>query len=337
MKPLHWIALGLVCTRLAADAPTEDMSAAARRFLDALTPEQRAQATFGWTDDERLNWHFIPKDRKGIPLRQLAPAQRPLAHALLASGLSQRGYLKATTIMSLEQILQDMEGPDRRFPRDPELYHVSVFGEPSPDGTWGWRVEGHHLSVNFTVAAGKVASATPSFLGTNPAEVRQGPRAGLKTLAAEEDLARKLLSSFNADQKKRAIIEAKAPDDILTGADRKAAFDAFSGLPVAEMTADQAALLMELVREYVGRVRHEVATADLARIDAAGRDRIHFAWAGSEAVGQAHYYRIHGPTFVLEYDNTQNGANHVHAVWRDFANDFGLDVLREHYRTSHGK
>ncbi len=337
MKSLSFIAGLVVAARLAAADVAADMSEAAQRFLSSLGDDQRAKARFEWSDDERLNWHFVPRERKGITLKELGTAQQHLAHALLSTGLSNRGYLKASTIMSLEQILQDMEGPSRKFPRDPALYHVSIFGTPGPKGDWGWRFEGHHLSVNFTVADGKVASATPSFMGTNPGEVRQGPRAGLRTLGTEEDLGRQLIHAVTEEQRKEAIIETKAPDEIITSDARKADVGEAKGIAFGKLSAANRELAMQLVREYVGRVRPEVAAADLAKIQKAGIEKIRFAWAGGLEKGDRHYYRVHGPTFLLEYDNTQNDANHVHAVWRDFGNDFGLDVLREHYREGHAK
>jgi hypothetical protein len=332
--PLLIIA-AVAALRLAA-TPVEEMTAAAKNFLDALTDEQKAVATFEFKADERENWHFVPKERKGITLGALKPAQRHLAIALLGSGLSQRGFTKATTIMSLEQILQELEGANRRFPRDPELYHVSIFGTPDSKGTWGWRFEGHHLSQNFTIAEGKFAAGTPSFLGTNPAEVRKGPRAGLRVLAAEEDLARDLLELLDPAQRKTAVILETAPDDILTVASKKAEIGEPKGLAVADMTPAQAKLVDRLIEEYVGRLRGDLASLDLAKIDKAGRGKIRFAWAGGPKRGDKHYYRVHGPTFLLEYDNTQNDANHIHAVWRDFENDFGRDLLREHLEKSHG-
>lgn len=337
VKSLRFLAAALLCCRLAAADPAADMADAATRFLSSLSDDQRARTTFAWEDDERLNWHFIPKERKGIQLRELGVAQQHLAHGLLGSALSQRGYLKATTIMSLEQILQEMEGPNRRFPRDPGMYHVSVFGKPGPTGTWGWRFEGHHLSFNFTIVDGKVAAGTPTFMGTNPAEVRQGSRAGLRTLAAEEDLGRELVTGLPEKLRAKAIIDSKAPDDILTVADRKAKLEDTRGITFGEMPKPQRELAIRLVQEYVGRLRGELAEADFARIRKAGLDKIRFAWAGSLKKGDRHYYRILGPTFLLEYDNTQNDANHVHAVWRDFTNDFGLDVLADHLKSSHGK
>ena len=332
---LRLVSTAFLATLCAFASPESEMTAAAKHFLASLNDDQRAAATFEFKSDERENWHFIPKDRKGVTLGHLKPAQRHLAFALLQSGLSNRGFAKATTIMSLEQILQELEGPNRRFPRDPELYHVSIFGTPDAQGTWGWRFEGHHLSLNFTLVKGKFAAGTPSFMGTNPAEVRQGPRAGLRVLAAEEDLARELLTSLNATQLKQALIQTNAPDDILTVANRTADVGQARGLAFSEMNAAQKKLLNRIIDEYVGRLRGDLALVDLAKIDAAGRGKIRFAWAGSSQRGQRHYYRVHGPTFLLEYDNTQNDANHIHAVWRDFASDFGRDLLKEHLEQSH--
>lgn len=326
-----------LATRLAASDPASDMADAASRFLAALTEEQRAKTTFAWTNDERLNWQFVPVERKGIQVRELSVAQQHLAHGLLGTALSHRGHLKATTIMSLEQVLQDMEGPNRRFPRDPGIYHVSIFGTPGAQGTWGWRFEGHHLSINLTLAHGKVVSGTPNFMGSNPAEVRVGSRQGLRALGAEEDLGRDLLTSLPADLQAKAIIDAKAPDDILTSNARKAQLGDPRGVTLADMPEASRAKALQLLREYVGRLRDDVATAEIEKIEKAGTQNIRFAWAGSVAKGQRHYYRLAGPTFLLEYDNTQNDANHIHAVWRNPDNDFGLDVLADHLRNAHGK
>jgi hypothetical protein len=318
-------------TRGWAHDPAEDMAHAARDFLDALKPEQRAKAMYALKDEERLNWHFFPKDRKGMPLKEMTPDQRRAALALLRSGLSEHGFRKATNIMNLEAILRDIEGAGAQFARDSELYFVTLFGQPEPKGTWGWRVEGHHLSVNFTLVKGQFFSGTPSFLGSNPAEVKAGPRRGLRVLAAEEDLGRQLVKSLNPEQRRKAVISAKAPADIITGANRSVSPLEWAGLPAAEMTTDQSAMLMTLIREYMHRHRAELAEADLRKIQSAGVGKIHFAWAGGLDAGQGHYYRVQGPSFLLEYDNTQNNANHIHAVWRDFENDFGEDLLRRHY------
>lgn len=313
-----------------AHAPATEMAEAARAFLAALDSTQRERATYPLEDPERFNWHFIPRSRKGISWKDLGAAQRHLATALLASGMSQRGFVKATTIMSLEQILLDLEqgrGPNR----DPEDYYWTIFGQPTTTGTWGWRVEGHHLSVNFTLVKGHHVASTPSFFGTNPAEVRSGPRAGLRVLAAEEDIGRQLILLLPPERRRVAVVSETAPPDILTGAQRKATPLSPDGLAAARMNAEEKNLLRALIEEFVRRSRQEVADAHLARIDEAGFDQIHFAWAGSVLPGQGHYYRVQGPTFLLEYDNTQNNANHIHAVWRDFNGDFGEDILARHY------
>jgi hypothetical protein len=219
--------------------------------------------------------------------------------------------------------------------RDPELYYLTVFGTPGSQAPWAWRLEGHHLSLNFTVAGGASVSVTPSFLGSNPARVVTGPREGLRVLAAEEDLARELVRSLSEEQRKAAIYDAKAPDDIITGADRKARQLSPPGLAVGQMTPGQVELLKRLLEEYVHRYRPELAESDMKKIETAGMDKVSFAWAGATEPGKGHYYRLQGPSFVMEYDNTQNNANHVHTVWRDLQNDFGEDLLRKHYDESH--
>jgi len=312
------------------------MTLAAQHFLASLTPEQRAKANFTFQEDERLNWHYIPKERKGLPLLEMTMAQKALAHALLSAGLSQQGYIKAVTIMSLDDVLRIMENDDGNR-RNPEKYYFTVFGEPSDTGTWGFRVEGHHLSQNFTVVNGKVAD-TPSFFGANPAEVREGPRKCLRTLAAEEDLARDLFESLTPEEKKIAIVNPDAYKDILTEASRKAALAGQpSGLSAAKMSAKQFELLQTLISSYAQNVPEQLAQARMEQLKKAGTN-VFFAWAGVEQRGGPHYYRIQTPTFLIEYDNTQNNANHIHSVWRDFNGDFGLDLLAAHYQASpHGR
>lgn len=311
------------------------MTLAAQHFLASLTPEQRAQATFPFQADERQNWHYIPKERKGLPLLDMQPHQKALAHALLAAGLSQQGYIRAVTIMSLEDVLRILENADPNY-RNPQKYYFSIFGEPSDTGTWGYRVEGHHLSQNFTVVNGKIAD-TPSFFGANPAEVREGPRKGLRILGPEEDLARDLLESLTPEQKKIAIVTDKAFPDILTAASRKAALQGQpSGLSAAKMTRKQFDLLQALVADYANNVPEQLAATRMEHMKKAGTN-LFFAWAGVEERGGPHYYRIQSPTFLIEYDNTQNNANHIHSVWRDFNGDFGLDLLALHYQQGHQK
>ena len=309
------------------------MGRTAKAFLNSLDAAQRAKATFTFQDDERLNWHFIPRPRKGLPLREMTPAQKPLAQALLAAGLSQSGYIKATSIMSLEDILRILE-KDSGERRNPEGYYFSVFGEPGETGTWGYRVEGHHMAQNFTVVNGKVADS-PSFFGTNPALVKEGPRQGLRVLAAEEDRARDLLMALDEGQQKTAILDSTALKDIITMASRKAALDGQpSGLPAAKMNSKQLDLLQKLLEEYAANMPDQLADARREMIKKAGKN-VHFAWTGVKEKGGPHYYRVQASSFLVEYDNTQNNANHVHSVWRNFNGDFGMDLLGQHLQSSH--
>jgi hypothetical protein len=314
--------------------PSSDvMSQAANAFLASLTPEQKAKATFQFQDEERLNFHFIPRERKGLAVREMNATQRHLANALLAAGLSQRGFIKATQVMSLEDVLRIME-KDAGERRNPEKYYFSLFGQPGPDNTWGYRVEGHHLSQNFTVASGRVVDA-PSFFGANPAEVREGPRQGLRVLAAEEDLGRDLLMSLDDSQRKIAVVSETAYKDILTAANRKASLEGQpSGLPASKMNSKQFEKLTGLIAEYANNMPEQMAQARMEQAKKAGKN-LYFAWAGAGTRGAPHYYRIQSPTFLIEYDNMQNNANHIHSVWREFTGDFGADLLQQHYRTSH--
>lgn len=310
------------------------MSDSANALLKSLTDDQKAMAVFEFNNEERLNFHFIPKERKGLPLKKMTHDQRPLAMALLASGLSQQGFIKATSIMSLEEILKIQEKNNPPGRRDPENYLFSIFGTPSETGTWGFRVEGHHLSLNFTVVNNKVASS-PMFYGTNPHIIREGPRAGLRVLAREEDLGREFLLSLNPEQKKAAVVSEEALKDIITMADRKAALKgAPNGLHTAKLNAKQKQLLQNLLEEYANNVPEQVAAVRLEQIKKAANET-YFAWTGTAEKGKGHYYRISAPTFLVEYDNTQNNANHVHSVWRDYNGDFGYDLLGNHYTASH--
>jgi hypothetical protein len=281
--------------------------------------------------------------RNGLTLRTMTAPQRKLGLALLRTGLSQRGYMTATEIIALETILGDVEAAARASPnpdparsgrtpmvRDPELYYFSVFGTPSAKGTWGWRVEGHHLSLHFTTVKGSLVSGAPSFFGANPAEVRSGPRAGFRALGPEEDAARELLTALDPTRRAKAVIAETAPNDIATMNALPISPLSPAGIAAAEMTADQRELLMKLVDVYAGYMTPDVAAARMERIRRAGVDKIGFAWAGEGERGKKHYYRVQGPTFLIEYDNTQDGGNHIHSVWRDFEGDFGRDLLREH-------
>jgi hypothetical protein len=320
---------------IAAPSPGREMADAANHFLASLTPEQKAKATYEFKDDERFDWHFIPKPRKGLPFKEMTSPQRLLGQALLNTGLSHRGYMKATAIMSLEQILYEVE--NRSPTRDADLYFVTIFGTPGANN-WAWRVEGHHLSLNFALNAENVLAVTPLFFGANPAEIKSGPRKGLRVLGGEEDLGRTLVNSLDDSQRQVAIITNVAPRDIITANNRKTKGLEPMGIESSKLSAEQKQMLLAVIREYLFRSRPEIADPALKAIQDAGPDQLHFAWAGGLQPGQGHYYRVQGPTFLLEYDNTQDGANHIHSVWRDLQNDFGEDLLRKHYEeVPHGK
>lgn len=305
----------------------------ANRFLAALDNEQRTKATFQFDDEERMNWHFIPKQRKGLPLREMTPYQKHLASALLSAGLSQAGYIKAVTIMSLEDVLKHIENASDEY-RNPEKYYFSIFGTPSETDAWGYRVEGHHLSQNYTVVDGKVIDG-PSFFGANPAEVRQGPRKGLRTLAAEDDLGFGVIQALDLPQRKIAIVEQTAYKDILTAASRKAALNGQpSGFSASKMNTKQFDTLMALIEEYAHNVPGKFAERREEQIRVAGKE-IFFAWSGGIDQGDQHYYRVQAPSFLIELDDTQDRGNHIHSVWRDFNGDFGADLLKLHYDAHH--
>lgn len=310
-----------------------DMLRAAQYFMNTFSPAARQSMTFDMNHDERQNWHYFPKDREGIAFKDMTPAQSKMAYAFLSTGLSREGYQKALNIMFLDQILRDLQNQDPS--RHPDLYYFTLFGEPEPHTPWGWRVEGHHLSLNFTLANGQLISTTPLFMGSNPAEVKDGPMRGLRVLDTEETLGRELARSLTLEQRSTAILSEDAPAEILTRAERKVGPLEPKGLPVSRMDETQAGLFFHLLGTYVHRVREDTAEEIMKKMRETDRASMYFAWAGGLEPGQGHYYRIQGPAFVMEYDNTQNHANHIHTVWRDFENDFGLDLLQQHYLQSH--
>lgn len=322
----------------AIDSPeiAKELAVAAQRFTDTLEPQM--QANYLFQDAERGNFHFFPVSRRGVPLKQLKEGQRHLAMALMSATLSHTGNQKALTVMSLGDYLKETD-KSPNIHRDSDQYYVTLFGNPTPVGTWGYRFEGFHLSLNVTVIRGRWIAVTPSFIGAIPATVADGPRKGLQVLQQETELGRALAQSFSAEQQKTGF--GKIPDFLtetvggfVTGNRRKLERGTPRGLAASAMTAAQRDLLMKLVRAHIGRIRKELADQDLARIDRAGIDKIHFEWAGGLKVGEPHHYLIQGPTFLIEYDNTQDGANHVHCIYRDFDNDFG-DALLQHLQKDH--
>ncbi|MEM7014602.1 MAG: DUF3500 domain-containing protein [Verrucomicrobiota bacterium] len=310
----------------------EAMATAATDFLNSLDKEQKDKATFELTDEERENWHYIPIERKGLAIRDMRADQRQLAHGLLSTGLSHTGYLKAVQIMSLERLLWELENENAR--RDPEYYLIWIFGKPDPKGTWGWRFEGHHLSLNFTIVDGKLISETPAFWASNPGMVKEGPRKGLRVLADEEDVARELVKSLTDEQKKKAVIADVAPKDILTKDHPKVEALEDKGIPYGELDDAQKKQLWAVIDVYLGNHHPVLAEEERDKVQKE-IDSVKFAWAGGFEFGEGHYYYVQGKTFILEYCNIQNEALHPHAAWRNFDGDFARDLLREHYEKAH--
>ncbi len=374
----------------AAHAHAERMAAAAAGFLASLSDEQREFAAQPFDSVERERWFYTPTTRAGLPLRMMGADQQRLAHVLVASGVSLGAYNTVSTIMGLENALDSREGfrgaeyhgwPPPSRNRDPQMYFMAIYGTPG-DASWGWQFGGHHISLNFTIADGRVASPTPTFFGADPGEsAGVGPNS-LRPLAGEEDLARELLHSLSAEQRTVALISGHAPADLVqanrsavedgalplplgsifslpiegprgaaingmvakleagaTDADREAwrYSERPKGLALEGMTGAQREMLEGLVKQYIFRLPDDAAAEEWAAFADSGFWDLHFAWAGGLERREPHYYRLQGPRFLVEYDNVQNGANHVHTVWRDPRNDFGREVLRQHHATAHAR
>jgi len=308
-----------------------------RRWLGALDPDQNARAAFPFESADRFVWTYLPGDRKGLPLGDMTADQRGAAMAMVDVAMSDRGADEVRAIIALEPILGELERLASRYGgprRDPDLYWFAVFGEPGERAPWAWRIGGHHVAIHTTIADGQVVGSAPAFLGANPATVPTGPFAGRRALDGEETLARTLLLSLSPAQRQVAVSSDKAPSDIMTGNRPRAEVrDVPTGIPFDDLTATQRSALERLIRHYLDRSDPEIAEAEWYRIRAADLAPVTFAWAGSDIPGRGHYYAIRGPSFVIEYDNTQNGANHIHSVWRDLSNDWGEDYLAAHYRS----
>ncbi len=322
-------------------APTvaRRLADAANRFLESLSEGQRATATFPFEGDERYFWHYTPIERNGLMLVNMTEEQQSLALALMETALGERATRQAHRIIALEPILREHEMLDQlpmRWDRNPARYWFSIFGTPGGKEPWGFRVGGHHIGIPVTVVDGDYISPLPLFLGANPATVKYGPEKGSRTLPEEEDLPRALLKSLDADQRSVAVVDPVAPADILTVNYRSVKPEMTPvGIELSGLRDGQREQLVRIVRHYVDRATPELASQQWERIERAGLERVTFAWAGPDEPGQGHYYAIKGPTFLIEYDNTQNNANHIHSVWRDFTNDWGEDLLARHYAESH--
>lgn len=310
----------------------------ANKFLSSLTPSLRDKAQYTFEDNERFNFHFVPRTRNGVSIRDLNTTQKDAAFSLLKASLSEQGYKKATAVIELESILREVEGrPVGDKYRDPLNYYFTIFGTPSPEKPWGWRLEGHHISLNFSSVDASIESSTPSFFGSNPAIVPGGAEKGKQVLKQETELGFSLVNSFNEAQLSKARFSEDAPSEIITGNDRHAKSPEPKGIRYAELNNDQKNMFLKLLDVYVLNYELGFSSKLMAKIRKAGIENLSFAWAGSLKPGAGHYYRIQGPMLLIEYDNTQTNANHVHTIVRDLTNDFAEDILREHYEKEHAK
>src|SRR6187402_2327465 len=316
-------------------ANLSDMAKAASAFLQTLSEKQKAKIQFGFSEEERYNWHYIPRSRKGLTLNEMTGQQIKDALALLHTALSDTGFNKASSIMQLENVLREVESrPSNDTHRDPANYSFSIFGNPATDAIWGWRLEGHHIAFNFSSEDNRLVSGTPSFFGSNPGVVLSGSEKGKYILKDEAELGFALLNSLNKEQKDKAIISNEAPGEILTAASRHAMINDPKGILYNELENPQQKIFLQLLSIYIHRYTRSFAEGMMKEIEESGLNNLRFAWAGDQqpGIGRPHYYRIQGPTIIIEYDNTQNNANHIHTVIRDLKNDFGGDELLKHYK-----
>lgn len=309
--------------------PPSQLETAAGDFLKSLSREARQKAVLPASSPELHNWLYVPAERKGVSWAEMDDKQQAAATRLLKSVLSSEGFSTVEAIRSLETVLRDME---KNPGRDPDKYWFLFFGEPNPETPWGWRYEGHHISLTFVVHHGKVVASTPQFLGSNPAVVKSDPQKGVRELNLVKFTALRLMKDLPADQLKQAVIDGEAPRDIVTSTSRKALIDDRRGLPITEMKGDQ-----QLV---FGRLLHHLASVQspvesLRRQKAIDLKKVVFAWMGPVSGTGRHYFRIIGEDFVIEYDNTQDDGNHIHTVWRSLKEDFGGDTLADHYAHDH--
>jgi hypothetical protein len=311
---------------------------AANHFISQLNTEQKASTLFPFDTDERYNFHFVPIDRKGVTFNEMNPAQRTAAFDLLKTCLSDETFHKTRAIMQLDQVLKELEmrKPEDHY-RDTGNYHITIFGIPSASTIWGWRFEGHHISFNFSFSKQTLVSGTPGFLGSNPGIVLSGPQKGKQVLKQETDLGFNLLQSLNEAQLKKAIVDTVAYKEIISFEKRILMLKNPEGIRYNELTKAQQQLMLKLISLYVHRYTHLFAEDMLKEIQVNGLEHLWFTWAGDSQsmMGKGTYYRVQGPTILIEYDNTQNNANHVHSVIRDLKHDFGGDELLEHYKTDH--
>lgn len=317
----------------------QDLHHLAQDFLASLSTELREKTVFELSSEERKSFFYTPVYRKGTTFNDYNKEQTAAALALLKASISENAFEKTKEIMDLEKILIVLENnpkmPDGSAKRDPLNYHFWIFGNPEKDHYWGWRFEGHHISLNFVASEGSLVSSTPFFLGTNPGRVLEGEQKGHEVLKLETDYGYAMVNSLTPQQLEVARFSETAPVDMFTSNHSKAERLAHTGIPYADLTGDQKKLFDRLLQLYLDNYEKKFSEKAKEKIEKEGRDELYFAWAGSLERGEGHYYSIQGKTLLIEYDNTQNNNNHVHTVVRDLKNDFGDDLLQDHYDHDH--
>lgn len=335
-KAIYILVLNCICLPLSA----QNLSKKAETFLNLLPEELRVKAQFSITDEERFNMNYVPITRKGPTFHDFNENQKEAAIDLLKSSLGEEGFRKTQEIIALEKVLRIIENNDDKMPnggprRDPLNYHFCIFGDPASKDPWGWRFEGHHISLNFTSSEGKISASTPIFFGTNPGIVKSTDQIGKQVLKEEAELGFKLINSLSEEQLKTAVFSEEAPSDVKSLTKRNAKTLEPLGISYMALSEEQREILLQLLNVYLTTFETNFEAEFWKKIKKVGVESLSFAWAGSLQPGAGHYYRIQSPSLLIEYDNTQNEANHAHAVVRDLTNDYGEDVLKEHYKNHH--
>jgi hypothetical protein len=325
------IVLLLLPTLLSA----QQYSNKATAFVNTLDSTRKAKAVSPFEAVTRYHWHYLPAymvARSGLAVKDLDENQKVKFYEMLKEFLSDRGYNRTKDIMSYEVLLKEME--PKNPSRIPENYYINVFGNPANDKTWAWKFSGHHVALNFTIVDDKLAF-TPFFFGVYPAVVKEGPKKGNELLREEEQAGLSLINSLSADQKTKAMIQPMTFNDIVTTNAVETAPLAEKGIAAKELTQEQKLMLNKLIVTYLSSMPEKIGKYRMDKVSKEDMDQVHFAWAGGYDQTTAHYYRVQGKTFLIEFDNSQSNANHIHTVWRDFNGDFGADLLQEHYRAHH--
>jgi hypothetical protein len=348
------LAISFIAQQGRSQSIEQEIKKSVLTFIDSLSPLQQKRALLHFDDTARIKWNNLPvglRARAGISIGSMNNSERQLIHRILSASLSSQGYLKATGIMHLDNLInmyydslyqrKAFDEKTYQFLKDlkwsHQNYYFAIFGNPKTDNSWGYKLEGHHLSLNFTFNQ-KTLSVTHMFVGTDPSEMLLSEYAGWRVLGEEEDLGIKLLSTLSPEQKKMAVVSSEVPGDIITAAESGKRLVDYWGIKGSALSKEQQAILQGIIREFVFNLEYEKASAEYEKIQKAGIGNIYFGWIGEGEEIKPHYYILNGPTFIIEFDNNggpQRRANHIHAIWREKGNEYGEDVLKKHYQADH--